>query len=199
MSIAFAQSTPLNRGDETHTAAYCLRPAISAKEDQQYLTAMCYVSIFPMRHPPLSIQEEEKILLRLPQISPWRRGWGRTGDIALLAINPLTQQRIGAIWCRLFPSAPAFVSGFYDPNVPLVSLAVTKSSRHQGVGGSLLHAIKQAASQHGYTALSLGVTAKNTAQVLYEQHGFQRCSVHSPSGLITMAVELTVPENGNVR
>ena len=149
MSIVFAPSTHQNNWYDTHTTTWVIRPATSSAEDQQYLTAMCYVSIFPMRHPPIT-SGEESILQRLPQIAPWRRAWGRTGDIALLAIDTITNKRVGAIWCRLFPSAPDFVPGFYHPSVPLVSLAVSPHARHQGIGGSLLDALKQTAAQRFY-------------------------------------------------
>ena len=175
--------------DKKQTASWFVRPAACTEDDQRYLTAMCYLSIFPMRLYPFPVADE-KIILRLPQISPWRNGWGRPGDIALLAINTSTKRPVGAIWSRLFSSSSDFVPGFCNGNVPILSLAVEPAARHQGIGGALLQALKYVAHQQGYTELSLCVSAKNSARLLYEQHGFQAQNGQIYPGLIIMSVDL---------
>lgn len=189
MYIASAKWTNLNRINSIQTVSWFERSATFSEEDQQYLTYMCYVSVFPMRLYPLP-RGEERVIQRLPQIYPWRNEWGRPGDIALLAIDTITQKRIGAAWCRLFPDANDFVPGFYDRNIPVVSIAVDAYSRHRGIGGSLLRSLKQTAYQQGYAALSLAVTAKNPVKFLYEKHGFKAQNVPNYPGLITMTADL---------
>ncbi|GER90733.1 hypothetical protein KDW_48950 [Dictyobacter vulcani] len=130
------------------------------------------------------------MIQRLPQIAPWRNEWGRPGDMAFIAIDTITKKRLGAIWCRLFPEASDFVPGFCSSNIPNLGIAVDTYARHRGIGGSLLRSLKQAAYQQGYTALSLGVTAKNPARFLYERHGFKTQNVPAYPDPITMLVDL---------
>lgn len=172
-------------------ASWNMRLATDSEEDRHFLTSMCYVSVFPMRHYPFSLWDE-KVILRLPQIHPWRSEWGRLGDIALLAIDTNNGKPVGAIWCRLFPCTYDFVPGFLDKNVPILSLAIEPEARQRGIGRSLLEALKHLAYQQGYTALSLGVSAKNHAHLLYERVGFQDLDAQTEHGIITMSVDLHI-------
>ncbi|GCF10459.1 GNAT family N-acetyltransferase [Dictyobacter arantiisoli] len=180
---------------DTHTIqidAWRVQSATYMGKDQLYLTSMCYISAFPMRNMRI-LTEDERIIQRLPQIAPWRNDWGRAGDIALIAFDPNTQKRLGAIWCRLFPAMDDFVAGFYDQHTPVLAMAVEAPYRQRGIGGSLLTALKQAAYQQGYGALSLGVSASNHASSFYQQHGFliqNTPDTHTPYNLVTMSIDL---------
>ncbi|GCE30098.1 hypothetical protein KDA_55820 [Dictyobacter alpinus] len=194
MSIASINIINQDTMNCTQTFSWFVRAANQSKEDQQYLTYMCYVSVFPMRHYPLPMGDE-RVVQRLPQIQPWRSGWGQPGDIAFLAIDPIRQQRLGAAWCRLFSTAHDFVPGFYSSTVPIVSLAVDVYARHQGIGGTLLQMVKQSAYQQGYTTLSLGVVSTSPAKFLYERYGFTVQNTSTYPALTIMTTDLTVPTN----
>ncbi|GCE21322.1 GNAT family N-acetyltransferase [Dictyobacter kobayashii] len=192
MSVASVNLINQHGMADIQKVSWVVRAATNSVEDQQYLTCMCYVSAFPMRPYPV-YRRGERVIERLPQVYPWRCEWGRPGDSAFLAVDSVTQKRLGAVWCRLFSSSYDFVPGFYDSNVPIMAIAVDAAYREHGIGGLLLRVLKQTVYQQGYTALSLAVTEKNLAKLLYERHGFKVLSEQSSPGLITMSVDLTIP------
>ncbi|GLV59297.1 hypothetical protein KDH_61240 [Dictyobacter sp. S3.2.2.5] len=185
MSIALAQCWI----SDLEGVSWFVRPATCAEEDQQFLTLMCYLSAFPMRHCRMSGCDAE-LVARLPQIAPWRSGWGRPGDIALLAVDTMTRRRLGAIWCRLFSSPDDFVPGFYASDIPIIALAVEVHARRRGIGQSLLSTLKQIASQRGYSALSLSVSTNSPARRLYERNSFIAQDIQSHPDPTSMSVTL---------
>lgn len=122
--------------------------------------------------------------LRDEHLSRYLEGWGRPGDVALIAET--NGKPIGAAWYRLFPqAAPGY--GFIDESTPELSLAVSPDHRRRGVGSALLDALLQRAKRDGHAAVSLSVEADNPAFHLYETHGFER--VEKVQGAWTMQRE----------
>ena len=109
-----------------------------------------------------------------PAISLYLEGWGRAGDVAVVALDPEDGRRVGAAWYRLMTSEkPGY--GFVDASTPELAIGVVPEARGRGVGGALLPALMDVARGDGFGALSLSVRRNNAAAVsLYEKNGFVR-------------------------
>ena len=156
--------------DEVAGQDFRIRPA--KPEDLGFLWEMLYEAIHwgPEKSEPKPPREK---LLSSPKISHYLEGWGRAGDMALIAFDPADGRRVGAAWYRLMPPEdPGY--GFVDSSTPEMGLAIAPDFRGHGVGGMLLHALMDAASSDGFDALSLSVECGNRAVRLYERYGFVR-------------------------
>lgn len=127
--------------------------------------------------------------LKLLEIRRYIEGWGREGDLALVAVED-EGLRLGSVWCRLFPpGAPGY--GFVAPDTPEIVIGVIPEARGRGVGGALLVSLKELAHRHGYRALSLSVDRKNPALALYLRNGFVDAGVSHPDDTsVTMVASL---------
>jgi ribosomal protein S18 acetylase RimI-like enzyme len=110
-----------------------------------------------------------EVLLENPQIAGYFAGWGRAGDVALVAA--CEGEPAGAAWFRRF-SADAPGYGFVAGDVPELGIAVVASRRGRGVGVALLGALQRAAIERGHPGLSLSVHPDNPARRMYERLGF---------------------------
>jgi ribosomal protein S18 acetylase RimI-like enzyme len=104
-------------------------------------------------------------------VSRYVDGWGRKGDVALVAIDDF--RPVGAAWYRLFSEENAGY-GFVDEQTPELTVAVVPNRRGRGIGAELLTALLDQARRAGYHAVSLSVEPENPALHLYENHGFQK-------------------------
>lgn len=98
--------------------------------------------------------------------------WGREGDLALVAVDPATGQRLGCVWRRLFRRDQSSF-GSIDEQTPKLIIAVLAEQRGNGIGGALLRAMIKESRNQGFTRLSLNVHIKNPARRLYQRLGFQ--------------------------
>ena len=104
-------------------------------------------------------------------LSRYVESWGRTGDVALIAMD--AGHRVGAAWFRLFrESAPGY--GFVDEQTPELTIAVVPSRRQHGVGRELIAELLTRAAADGHAAISLSVEKDSPAVAFYERHGFDR-------------------------
>ncbi len=130
-------------------------------------------------------------LLANPEIRRYVEGWGRKGDVALVALDRLDEP-VGAAWFRVFETAePGY--GFVASDVPELSIAVYPECRGQHVGGLLLGSIVSRAKSDGYRAISLSVAGENPARRLYARSGFEVVPGSDPAnngGSLTMILEL---------
>ncbi len=148
--------------------AYRIRPG--RPEDLGFLWDMLYEAIHwgPEKTDPKPPREK---LLAEPEISHYLEGWGREGDMALIAMDPDDGRKVGAAWYRLMPPEdPGY--GFVDSSTPEIGLAVVPDLRGRGVGGMLLRSLTEAARSEGHGALSLSVESANPVIGLYERHRF---------------------------
>jgi [ribosomal protein S18]-alanine N-acetyltransferase len=88
------------------------------KEDEDFLWEMLYQAIFIPDGEPRPSRE----ILNEPNIAQSLKGWGRKGDIALIAMAP-NQTPIGAVWVRLFNETNK-TYGYIDDNTPLLGMAL---------------------------------------------------------------------------
>jgi ribosomal protein S18 acetylase RimI-like enzyme len=110
-------------------------------------------------------------LLGDDRITRYLEGWGRAGDLAVVA-HEQDDRPIGAAWCRLLTSGrPGY--GYVDEETPEIGIALLPAWRGQGIGRALLAELQAAAVRSGVRALSLSVDARNEAAVrLYRSLGF---------------------------
>jgi ribosomal protein S18 acetylase RimI-like enzyme len=125
-------------------------------------------------------------MLAPPKIARYVTGWGRRGDVAVIAEGAAP---LGAAWYRLFTAEePSF--GFIDDETPELSIAVVPHRRGEGIGSALLEALIERARKDGHSALSLSVSPDNPAASLYGRLGFVR--VESRDDHWTMRLDLAL-------
>jgi ribosomal protein S18 acetylase RimI-like enzyme len=156
--------------------------------DELFLREMLYQSLYvPEGAPPFDRQ-----ILNEPDIAKYVDGWGRAGDIALIAEDRRNNEAVGAVWLRTFNSANK-AYGYVGDNIPELAIAVLPEYRGCGVGTTLLDRAIQTVRDAGYGAISLSVSAGNPAQRLYTRLGFETVSTSGNS--LTMLKRLrTEPE-----
>ena len=144
----------------------------AAPDDLGFLWDMLYEAAAWRREEPRPSRKET---FSNPEISHYLDGWGRQGDLGLVALDRPNGRRMGGAWYRLFPlEDPGY--GYVDATTPEVAVAVAWGYRGRGVGRALLNSLAGAARSRGYSALSLGVEQENPAAVLYGSLGYQKAS-----------------------
>jgi ribosomal protein S18 acetylase RimI-like enzyme len=119
-----------------------------------------------------STQRSLDEVLTDPMFAKYVEGWGRRGDIAIIAT--LGHERVGATWYRFFDPAHAGY-GYVSPTIPELTLAVARAYRARGIGSAILAVLIETARTQAVSQLSLSVEPDNHAAVqLYERHGFVR-------------------------
>lgn len=148
--------------------SYTIRQATG--EDEPFLWEMLYQALHvPPGQPPFPREIVEQ-----PEIGRYLRGWGRDGDLALLAVETETQQPVGAVWIRLMIGEDKGY-GYVDERTPELSIAVLPKHRGKGVGEQLMKQLFDFACAR-YAAVSLSVSADNPAANLYRRLGFETVS-----------------------
>jgi ribosomal protein S18 acetylase RimI-like enzyme len=143
---------------------------LSAAEDASFLERM-FVEAALWR--PEWPRADLEVLIQQPMLARYFRDWGRTGDLALLALEG--ELRVGAAWYRVFPAGePGY--GHVAPDIPELGIAIERDWRGRGIGRLLLHDLQAAASERGFPGLSLSVHAENPAIRLYERAGFEHAA-----------------------
>ena len=111
-------------------------------------------------------------LLADPAVSLYIEGWGRQGDVGVIAEDE-SYSPLGAAWYRVF-SQEEHGYGFVRPDMPEMTIGVSPTERGQGIGTALLGALAEQARREGLPGLSLSVEDDNRAASLYERAGFVR-------------------------
>jgi GNAT superfamily N-acetyltransferase len=108
--------------------------------------------------------------LEMPHIRRFLDGWGRPGDVGVLALDD-TQRPLGAAWARILDE-PLLRDNRGAP-VAELTVAVEERARGRGVASALLGALAEAAVAVGHRELSLTVSPGNPAHRLYLRCGFE--------------------------
>jgi GNAT superfamily N-acetyltransferase len=118
-------------------------------------------------------------VLARPQLRRYVDGWGRTGDVGIVAEDD-AGSALGAAWFRRFTTEePGFA--FLAEEIPEVSVAVRRPWRGHGLGTRLLAELEAEARRLGVRALSLSVEPANPALRLYRRLGYHPVSTYGGS------------------
>ena len=126
-------------------------------------------------------------MLARPELRRYVDGWGRVGDVAIVALDR-RDEPVGGAWYRLFRVDVAGY-GFVDEKTPELSIALYPECRRQHIGGLLLGTLLQRARADGYGAISLSVARENPARRLYARNGFEVVAEAGDS--LTMVADLS--------
>ena len=163
---------------------------LSSRADPAFLAEMLYEAVNWRDDGAEERPSLEETLAR-PELRRYVEGWGRVGDVAIVALDRLDEP-VGAAWYRLFTEEPGY--GFVAPDVPELSIAVYPECRGRHVGGLLLGSLVSRARADGYRAISLSVAVANPARRLYVRHGFEevpRADGDEAGDSVTMILDLT--------
>jgi GNAT superfamily N-acetyltransferase len=108
---------------------------------------------------------------QMPHVRRFLDGWGRTGDVGVVAIDE-AERPLGAAWARVLVDEPLLHDDTGAP-VAELAIAVEAHARGRGVGRALLDALAEAARDAGHHELSLNVSSRNAAHRLYLRCGFE--------------------------
>jgi GNAT superfamily N-acetyltransferase len=148
------------------TPAFTIR-AIEATDIDFLKTAMYHAIFIPPGSPPCP---EE--IVDTPEIARYWHGWGRAGDIGVMAVQTSTRAPIGAAWLRVWDGTDRGY-GFVSPEIPEMSVSVVPGMRGRGIGTELIGALLFRADAR-FTAVSLSIDPDNPAISLYTRFGFVR-------------------------
>ena len=105
-----------------------------------------------------------------PTLAPYVEGYGRSGDLGVIAIDSLTHTNAGAAWIRTMPAGWP-LHRFVDAATPELAIAVAPVYVGCGAGTQMIaHLMDSAAAIH--PAIALSVRSSNPAKALYERMGF---------------------------
>jgi ribosomal protein S18 acetylase RimI-like enzyme len=105
-----------------------------------------------------------------PFLAEFVAGWGRPGDLGVLAISSANSAALGAAWLRQLSGAEKHYAAVAE-GAPELAIAVAPAAIGQGIGGALLGALLDRARGQ-YSVVALSVREHNPALRLYERHGF---------------------------
>ena len=142
---------------------YELRAAVA--DDHPFLWQMLYYAAHmdESGEPPESARAN-------PNLLPYVEGFGRPGDLGVIAIDPATRTDAGAVWIRTMPAAwPLY--RFVDASTPELAIAAAPAHIGRGAGSQMIaHLLASAAAT--YPVVALSVRANNPAKALYQRMGF---------------------------
>jgi GNAT superfamily N-acetyltransferase/DNA-binding transcriptional ArsR family regulator len=151
-------------------------------DEVAFLQQMLYAAL--AWRPGVSLPPREWVLEH-PQVVIFHEGWGRKGDVGIVAEEG--GRPIGLVWYRLFTEA-SHGEGFVDEATPELAIAVEEGHRGRGIGRMLMEAAHERARTDGVARLSLSVDEGNPAKRLYVSLGY--VDYEPDDGLGRMVLEL---------
>ena len=139
---------------------------MATRDDEPFLWEMLYFAAHMDEDGEISSEAAKQN----PDLVKYVSGWGRETDIGCIALEPRSNQPIGAAWIRLL-IADEKTTSYVDDITPELAIAVLPEYLGGGVGTLLLQHLLEAAKQR-YPRVVLSVRATNPAKRLYERMGF---------------------------
>ena len=139
---------------------------MATQDDEPFLWEMLYFAA----HMDEDGEVSSEAAKQNPDLVKYVNGWGRETDIGCIALEPHSNQPIGAAWIRLL-IANEKTTSYVDDITPELAIAVQPGYLGSGVGTLLLQHLLEAAKQR-YPRVVLSVRAINPAKRLYERMGF---------------------------
>ena len=145
-----------------------MKPVIrmATQDDEPFLWDMLYFAAHMDEDGEISAEAAKQN----PDLVKYVNDWGRETDIGRIALEPNSNQPIGAAWIRLL-IANEKTTSYVDDVTPELAIAVLPEYLGCGVGTLLLQHLLEAAKQR-YPRVALSVRATNPAKRLYERMGF---------------------------
>lgn len=112
--------------------------------------------------------------LSTPELSKLLAGWGRDGDIAVVAERD--PELLGAAWLRFWDDLDHSF-GYVAREVPELGIGVSERHRSLGIGRQLMTRLLSEARLAGIARVSLSVERDNRALHLYRSLGFKSVGV----------------------
>jgi len=158
---------------------------LSAHADPAFLAEMLYEAV-NWRDDGAEERPALDAVLAVPENARYIADWGRTGDVAIYALDR-RDEPVGAAWLRCFgAAAPGY--GYVADDVPELAIAVYPEFRRQRVGTLLLGSLVARAERDRIGAISLSVNCENPARRLYARYGFE--VVKEQDDTLTMVLDL---------
>jgi len=165
-----------------------LRPL--TEEDQPLMRRTLDAAVFWRPPRPTALgrlrQRIARPVLRLlfrRYLAMYRTGWGRAGDLGLVA--EIDGAPVGAVWYRFFTES-SHGDGYIDEQTPELAIAVVEGHRGAGIGTALLEAIAVAAREDGVGRIGLSVDQDNPAKRLYAAVGYRELEPDDPHGRMVL-------------
>ena len=152
-------------------------------DEHEFLREMLYAAV--AWRPDAALPPKEWILSH-PQVAVFHEGWGRDGDVALIAEDD--NRPVGLVWYRYF-TAEAHGEGFVDEGIPELAIAVVDGFRGRGIGRRLMVAAHDRAESDRIARISLSVDSDNPARRLYESLGYVDYKPADGLGRMILAVQ----------
>ena len=144
-----------------------VRPALA--DDEDWLWQMLFFASHSDEEAGTGIED----VRRKPELARYASGFGRDGDVGVIAIDG-SNEPSGAAWVRLLTGAERGY-GWVSDSTPELAIAVAPSARGRGVGTLMLAELLARAFER-FDAVSLSVRMNNPARRLYERLGFELVS-----------------------
>ncbi|MBM4336767.1 MAG: GNAT family N-acetyltransferase [Deltaproteobacteria bacterium] len=143
-------------------------------KDGELLRGYLYLALYvPEGQEPFPLD-----VLQEPAVARFVVGWGRDGDLGVLASDS-TGSDIGSAWLRRWAGSHRGY-GFVANDIPELSMAVRPAHRGRGVGTVMLQALLGNTDERGWS-VSLSVHRKNPVIRLYQRCGFREHEEHGDS------------------
>lgn len=145
-----------------------MNPSIrmATHDDEPFLWEMLYFAA----HMDEDGEVSSEAAKQNPDLVKYVNGWGRETDMGCIALEPHSNQPIGAAWIRLL-IANEKTTSYVDDITPELAITVLPKYLGCGVGTLLLQHLLETAKQR-YPRVVLSVRATNPAKRLYERMGF---------------------------
>lgn len=147
---------------------------LSTRADPGFLAEMLYEAVY-WRDDGAEERPSLDALLTDPEFASSVQGWGREGDVAVLALDR-GDEPVGAAWYRRHEGSnggAASPRGFFASDIPIVCVGVYPEFRARGVSELLLGSLVVRARADGLKGLSTHVDRDDPMTRLFAKVGFE--------------------------